>query len=328
MDSEKIRTRAWRNGTLEAENFAFEQLSDYLEDPDCLVWADILRPGDHTVRQLAEELSLDPHSVEDAVGSHERPKVTRYSTHLFLTAYALGHDDATDITLGRVSAFSTHRAFVTVRLDDLLDIDSVVQRWDRNADLLKFGPRALAHGLLDQLVDDYFIALEALDDAVDGIEDILFDETGKSSADVSQKTFRLHRSLMRARRAVVPMRDVISTLTHRPGEDGPPSELTPYYADLYDHALRAGDWTDSLREIITSIFDTNMSMSDTRMNLVMKKLTAWAAIIAVPTAITGFYGQNVPYPGFDRSWGFWVSIVSIVLIAFVLYVSFKRRDWL
>src|SRR5206468_9380684 len=104
-------------------------------------------------------------------------------------------------------------------------------------------------------------------------------------------------------------------------------ELTPYYEDLYDHILRAAEWTESLRDMITSIFETNMSLSDTRMNMIMKKLTSWAAIIAVPTAVTGFFGQNVPYPGFGKEWGFVYSVVIMVVIAAALYVSFKRKDW-
>jgi magnesium transporter len=131
-----------------------------------------------------------------------------------------------------------------------------------------------------------------------------------------------------ARRAILPMREVVNTTMRRVTGDDQSPELTPYYEDLYDHVLRASEWTESLRDMITSIFETNMSLSDTRMNLIMKKLTGWAAIIAVPTAITGFYGQNVPYPGFGHHWGFWASSVSILLIAFALYVTFKKKDWL
>ncbi len=91
MPQSAIRTRVWRNGTLEAENFPFEQVSDYLDEPDCLVWADLVRPDQSTLLQLAEELSLDPHAVEDAVAMIERPKATRYATHMFMTAYAIKH---------------------------------------------------------------------------------------------------------------------------------------------------------------------------------------------------------------------------------------------
>jgi magnesium transporter len=322
-----IRTRLWRNGILEAENFPFEQVSDYLEQPDTLVWADLLRPDHETFCQLADELSLDQHAVEDAIGANERPKATRYASHLFLTTYSIVHDHETgELAIGRVSAFSTKRGFVTVRLDESLDIDAVVQRWDDNSDLIKYGPRILVHGLLDEIVDRYFEAVQSLDEDIEQIEDILFDENPKAAREVSQRTFRLRRSLVEARRAILPMREVVNTIMRRAGEDTP--ALTPYYEDLYDHVLRAAEWTESLRDMITSIFETNMSLSDTRMNLIMKKLTAWAAIIAVPTAITGYFGQNVPYPGFSQHWGFWVSTTAILLIAFALYVTFRRKDWL
>ena len=332
MSQHPIRTRVWRNGTLEQENFPFEQVSDFLAEPDCLVWADLIAPDHDLTGQLAEELSLDPHAIEDALSQRERPKATRYATHLFLTAYAITHDpDNGQLRTGRVSAFSTARAFVTVRLDETVDIDSVVRRWDENSDLIKFGPRALAHGLLDEIVDGYFEAIESLDDAIEAIEDILFEESGKRAQEVSHTTFTLRRSLVEARRAVLPMREVVNTVMRRAtGADGAGAapELVPFYEDLYDHVLRASEWTESLRDMITSIFETNMSLADYRMNQIMKKLTAWAAIIAVPTAVTGYFGQNVPYPGYEDHWGFWLSVVVIIAIAVGLYAGFKRRDWL
>jgi len=329
MTSGRIRTRVWRNGALEREDFPFDQVSSYLTEPDCLVWADLVAPDYDTVRLIADELSLDQHAVEDALGRHERPKATRYATHVFLTAYAISHNkDTGDITLGRVSAFSTRRAFVTVRLDESLDLDAVIARWDENSDLVKYGPRTLIHGLLDEIVDGYFETIESIDDEIESIEDILFEETPGVARDVSRKAFQLRRSLVQARRAILPMREVVNTTMRRVTDDDHASELAPYYEDLYDHVLRAAEWTESLRDMISSIFETNMSLSDNRMNTIMKKLTSWAAIIAVPTAITGFYGQNVPYPGFGHEWGFWFSIVAIVLIAVALYASFKKRDWL
>ncbi|HEV7204052.1 MAG TPA: magnesium transporter CorA family protein [Jatrophihabitans sp.] len=329
MAAQQIRTRVWRNGALEAENFPFEQVSDYLAEPDCLVWADLLNPDHETLCQLAEELSLDQHAVEDAVAEHERPKATRYSSHLFMTTYAIEHDkDTGEVSVGRVSAFSTKQGFVTVRLDDALDVDAVVRRWDDNADLLKYGPRALVHGLLDEIVDGYFTTVESLDDSIEAIEDILFDDNPKSAREVSETTFTLRRSLVQVRRAILPMREVVNTIMRRATADDRSPELAPYYEDLYDHVLRAAEWTESLRDMITSIFETNMSLSDTRMNMVMKKLTSWAAIIAVPTAVTGYFGQNVPYPGFGHESGFLGSLFVMVLIAGSLYVTFRRKDWL
>src|SRR5580704_15906892 len=139
MSSDSVRTRVWRNGTLEAEDFPFEQISDYLEQPDCLVWADLCQPSKERLSALAEELSLDPHAIEDASSPHERPKATRYATHLFLSAYAIRFNAAeSELELSNVSVFGLTNCMVTVRLDDLFNIDPVVQRWDDNADLLKF----------------------------------------------------------------------------------------------------------------------------------------------------------------------------------------------
>ncbi|GAB2485363.1 magnesium transporter CorA family protein [Jatrophihabitans fulvus] len=323
-----IRTRVWRNGVLERENFPFEQVSDFLEQPDTLVWADLVAPDAHAVAQLAEELSLDPHAVEDALAARERPKASRFATHLFITAYSLQcHGSATDIAVGRISVFCTHKALVTVRLDEAVDIDAVVARWDASPELLKYGTKALLHGVLDEVVDQFFVAIQSLDDDVEQLEDVLFDEEAGSGREVSQRTYALRRSLVQVRRAVGPMREVVATVMRRAVGDDAMAELAPYYEDLYDHTIRASDWTDNLRDMITTVFETNMQLADTRMNTIMKKLTAWAAIIAVPTAVTGWFGQNLPYPGFEKPWGFWLSVVIIVGAAAALYVSFKRRDW-
>ena len=105
-------------------------------------------------------------------------------------------------------------------------------------------------------------------------------------------------------------------------------EMTPYYQDLYDHVLRVTEWSDSLRDLANSILETNLTIQGNRMNVITKKVTGWAAIVAVPTFITGFYGMNVPYPGFDKAWGFLLSIASMIVIAIILYIIFKKKDWI
>jgi magnesium transporter len=105
-------------------------------------------------------------------------------------------------------------------------------------------------------------------------------------------------------------------------------DLMPYYQDVYDHVLRAAEWTDSLRDLVTTILETNLTIQGNRMNIITKKVTSWAAIIAVPTFITGFYGMNVPYPGFSRQAGLGASVGLMVVAGVVLYLVFRRRDWL
>jgi magnesium transporter len=123
------------------------------------------------------------------------------------------------------------------------------------------------------------------------------------------------------------MHDVVTTVMRR---ENPvmTEQLLPYYQDVLDHVLYAGEQVESLRDLVATIRDTQLNLQGNRMNLIMKKVTSWAAIIAVPTAITGFYGQNLPVPGFEHPWGFWLSTVSIVIISILLYASFKRKDWL
>jgi magnesium transporter len=324
-----VRTRVWRNGVLERSDFPFEQVSDYIEQEDCLVWADLCAPDRATLDKLAEELCLDPHAVEDAASPHERPKATRYATHLFLSTYALRPgtgDDQLDIT--HVSAFCMARAFVTVRLDDGFNLAPLLERWDDNSDLMRFGPRALEHGLLDLIVDQYFEAIQSFDEEIESIEGTLFEDTSGSMRAVQVRAYEIRKALVMARRVILPMREVVNTVMRRATTSEHATELAPYFEDLYDHVLRAAEWTEALRDMISSIFETNMALADSRLNMIMKKLTSWAAIIAVPTAVTGYFGQNVPYPGFNTHWGFLLSVGVIVIISGLLYVAFKRKDWL
>ncbi len=319
------RTRAWRKGVLEAEDFPLDDVSDYLAQDDCVVWADLCSPEGEDLRRIAGELGLAPLAVEDAVATHERPKLDRYTTHLFLNVYAVGYDADGTLRPAKVSAFLLPRAIVTVR-DASFDVESVVRAWDADPGLAGFGVTGLAYGLLDLVVDSHFDAVQALDDRVEELEDALFDDR-PGSVDVQRQTYALRKTLNRLRKLVLPMRDVATALVHH-REGAPTEELAERYQDLYDHILRATEWTDSLRDLVTTIFETNLSLADARLNQVVKKLSAWAAIIAVPTAVTGFYGQNVPYPGSGRWWGFVMSTVVTLLLAGGVWLLFRRKEWI
>jgi magnesium transporter len=321
------RTRAWKNGRLEAEGFPLEEVSDYLDRGDCLVWADVPSEDDDTLNQVAEELSLDSHAVEQAVIAGGRAKLDRYPAYLFLTCYGTYLDTGSgEISISKLSTFVTERALITVHREADVLSQAIVQQWDSDTELATYGVTGLLHGLLDVVIDTHLDAVQSLDDQIDDLEDLLFDDKLRIRS-VQRRTYELRKSLVQVRRVVLPMREVVNTLLRRDLHIVP-SELTPYYQDVYDHVLRASEWTDSLRDLVSTIFETNLSLQDARLNNVMKKLTAWAAIIAVPTAITGYYGQNVPYPGFGRHWGFWVSTAIIVGLILVLYRGFKKREWL
>ena len=321
------RTRLYRDGVLKSEGFPVADVSDHLEDPANVVWVDVCEPDEADLAAIAEELQLHRLAVEDAIAEHQRPKLDRYDTHLFVTGYAVRLDGASGrLVTAEVDAFITQHALVTVRKSENFPIDDVVARWDASPDLLKYGTGFLLHGLLDVVVDSHFTAVQALDDGIEDLEDMLFDERPRSQ-EVQRRSFEMRKSLVLLRRVVLPMREVVNALMRQDLHIVDPA-MMPYYQDVYDHVLRATEWTESLRDLVTTILETNMTMQGNRLNSIMKKVTSWAAIIAVPTAVTGFYGQNVPYPGFGHVAGFWFSTIAIVVLSGVLYAVFKRRDWI
>lgn len=327
----------WRKDGEVLKDFPLEEVSDHLQEAGTLVWVDLCAPDRERLGELADELSLDPHAVEDSVASAERPKATRHASHTFVTVYTarLEVDGAADRSLlesrldtSRVSTFVLPGGVVTVRRDDRFDMDEVVRRWEDQADLLQHGSGALLYGLLDVIVDGHFETIQQMDDAIEDLEDRLFDESG-SVRELQQITYRLRKELVQLRRVVLPMREVVNTvMRHHADSDDHSPELDGWYADLYDHVLRASEWTESLRDMVTTVFETNIALQDARLNVVMKKLTGWAAIIAVPTAVTGWFGMNVAYPGIGKTSGFLASTVVIATLGLTLYTLFKRRNWL
>lgn len=322
-----VSTRLYRNGVLVAENFPAADISDHLDDPAATVWLDMCAPSKDDLAMISEELGLHELAVEDAVHEHQRPKLDRYDSHCFLTAYAVRLDtDSGLLNSSELAAFITPRALVTVRKDDHFNIGAVLDRWDSAAELAGSGVGFLVHGLLDYVVDGHFEVVQAMDEQIEALEDLVFAER-VDHADVQRRSLHLRKSLVTLRRVVLPMREVVNALMRR-DHHVCDDVLMPYYQDVYDHVLRASEWTESLRDLVTTIRETQLNLQSNRLNTIMKQVTSWAAIIAVPTAVTGFYGQNVPYPGFEQPWGFWLSTVVILVISGALYRSFKRRDWL
>jgi magnesium transporter len=314
----------YRDGVLETEGFPPSEISEHLRDEGLTVWLDLGAPTEEGLALVADELGLHELAVEDAVQSRQRPKADEYDTHRYLTAYSVALDqDTYQLTTAELGIFVTDRAVVTVRPAEAFDIDAVVRRWDGLARLATNGVDFLVHGLLDYVVDSHFDAVESLDEHIEELEDVVFDQRPLRH-DLQRKVLALRRSLVTLRRVVVPMQDVVNTLTRRAGD----TPMAPYFQDVYDHVLRAAEWTDSLRELMATVRETQLSIQSNRLNLIMKKVTSWAAIIAVPTAITGFYGQNVPYPGYGQASGFWASTALILVVGGGLYALFKRRDWL
>jgi magnesium transporter len=321
------RSRVYRAGRLESENFPAEELAKHLADPGAVVWLDFAEPTDEDLAEVASTLGLHAIAVRDAVQKHQRPKFSKYQGHGLLIAYATEVAAKTgSLHAHELAVFVTDRALITVCKDAGLTMDGAVERWDTESELAGNGVGFLLYGVLDYVVNSHLDALVALDDHVDALEDAVFTEA-PTSVNMQRRSMRMHKSLSGLRRKVSPMHDIVATLTRR--EMPVVSEqMLPYYQDVLDHVLYSNEQVESLRDLIATIRDTQLNLQGNRMNLIMKKVTSWAAIIAVPTAITGFYGQNLPVPGSEQAWGFWVSTVVIAVASIALYATFRRKDWL
>lgn len=322
-----VHARVYQEGRLHEADADLSQVSEHLRVPGCLVWIDLVEPTTDQLALLADELDLHELAVEDSLKARQRPKLDQYEHHLFLAvrAVAVDPDDGT-LAQTEVHAFLDTNWIVTVRSDSGFDLDHVVERVERSPQLLGLGASFVLYAVLDAIVDDYFTAVEVFDEFYDDMSEGLFEER-PIAQERQRQWFEMRRSLVHFHRTVAPLREVTSALSRRRVETLP-EKLDPYFADVYDHVIRVLESTESLRELASSIIETNISLRDYRQNQIMKRVTSWAAIVAVPTLITGFYGMNVPYPGFARGWGVAASVALIFGLSGWLYVQFRRRDWL
>jgi magnesium transporter len=322
-----VSTRSWRNGSAAERDFPVERVSDLVADEDTFVWVDYTDPEADDLEQIEEELGIHALAVEDAVERGQRPKLDRYRDSLFLVVYDVhGRDDEGALVTHEVKAFVTERALVTIHGADF-DTAAVERRLTSNADMADHGVPWLVWALLDAVVDHASAAVEAIGKDIDDLEDDLFERSDSREQQIQRRSFALRKALGVLRRLVVPTKDSVASLLHGDAEtivDG----VRPYFRDVEDHLVSIADSVDQLRDAVSSVLDTNLNLASNRQNTVMKKVTSWAAIIAIPTAITGFFGQNVTFPGEGKWDGLYISLALIVVSSLVLYRVFKHRDWL
>jgi magnesium transporter len=322
-----MRTRLYRNGRLEKQGFPIAEVSDHLAGEGNVVWFDLCSPTQPQIAEIGEELGLHELAVEDVLHEGQRPKLDIYDNHLFITVHGV-HFDGVRLTPVEIDVFVTKNALVTVRQNGGFDIDEVVRRWDAAGHLAVHGVSFLLHGLLDTVVDGHLGLVQDLDAQAEELEDTLFEERTVNSRELQHRMYELRKTTVTFRKISMPMREVVGTLLRRDQVLVAGSGMVPYYEDVYDHVLRTAERVDSLRDLLANMRETRLAEQGFRLNEIMKRLTGWAAIIAVPTMITGFYGQNVPYPGEGEMWGFWASVMLVGVASVTLYGVFKKKDWL
>lgn len=322
-----ITIRAFENGVDHDDAADLDVVSDLLERPKATVWIDIdhREPGD--LDHLAKELGLHHLAVEDALEERQRDKLIHYDHHLFLICHAVTLEDgSTELAQTEIDAFVGDRWMVTVHEDGGKVLDRVRRRLERDSERSGAGVGYLLYGLLDVVVDGYYEVLDQFEDYYDEAAERIFSDRPIDPSR-QREWFEMRRALNRFDRIVTPLGDGLASLVAR-DLDMFAESAAPYIRDISAEVARAGTEVDALRELVGQITEVNMTLRDLRQNAVMKQVTSWAAIIAVPTLVSGYYGMNVPYPGSDQVSGVVTATAVSLGAAGFLYILFKRKGWI
>jgi magnesium transporter len=328
-----ITCRLYREGALEEEASFDPQVVAGARDAKERVWVDVVDPSDEELQALEQTFSLHELAVEDSRKWGQRAKVDFYPEHLFLVAHGLGLDGSNEIVDREMHLFAGAGFFViTIRRGPRFEFGDVAARLKAAAHLGDEGIGHLLYLLIDEIVDGYLDVIDRFEDLTDDIEDALSQEDGpvdedEASRDLARRMFVVRQQVVRFRRLASPMRETVDLLLETPTIATPP--LVPYYRDVLDHVIRALELLDNVRDVLTSARELQIAEQANRMNVVVKKLSAWAAIILIPTLIAGIYGMNFTHmPEIDWRFGYPFALGLMAVSSFLLYRSFHKRGWL
>lgn len=324
-----ITAHVYREGLRDDGPVDLARAKEALGQPGTFVWLDALDPSQADLDDLAATFGLHPVTVEDALHGGQRPKVEVFEGYAFLALRPVAGSVGIE-HVGEVHAFVGPRFLGTFRFGpDPFPIERTRERWERQPDLLAaHGGGFATWALADEVVDGYLDRIEAIEDEADLLEDDVFaHDPVDGGTDLQERLFRLKREVVALRRVASPLRQALDRLEEEPGLA--PAPLQPYYRDVAEHALRVTELADSVRELLTALLEVRIGQLANRTNDIMKKLSAWAGIILVPTLIAGIYGMNFRrMPELGWAVGYPFALVTMGGAALILYVVFKRRGWL
>lgn len=320
-------TRTYRHGSEELIGSSIDQVSELLQQSGAMVWIDLDHPTRPELERLAEELGLHQLSVEDALDEHQRDKYVHYEHHVFLVAHGIELDlDRTELLMTEIDIFISEHWLVTVHQGGEHLMERVVKRWETVRRTEGESPGFALYALLDVVVDGYFTTLDRFERFYDEAADRVFAETPIHVSEQRQ-WFEMRRALNQFDRTVGPLAEALHTVVAR-DLDRFPDAAAPYLRDVQGELARASAEVDSLRELVQHIVDVNLLLRDYQQNAIVKKVTSWAAIVAVPTLVTGYYGMNVPFPGSERPWGVVAATALGLGGSAGLYVLFRKKGWM
>jgi len=320
---------AYQNGKKLAD-IPVEDISEYVERPDCFVWVAIVDPTGDELDQMAVEFNLHELAVDDARHGHQRPKVEEYGDSLFAVLHpveVVKLDDGTEeLSVGEVDLFVGPNYILSVRRNVKQGFQAVRARAEREPELLRIGAGFVFYALIDNVVDRYFPILDALETKLEAAEVRMFGLP--ASRQQIERLYNLKSMLMTLKHAVTPLMEAVGKLY---GGRVPHlcQGTQEYFRDVYDHLTRINAAIESSREMLTTAIQVNLALIGIADNEVTKKLAAWGALITVPTLIAGVYGMNFKHmPELDWLWGYWYAVALMVVVDVVLFFQFRKAKWI
>lgn len=301
-----------------------EAISDLLEAPGVLFWVDLKDPVAAEFDLLRREFGFHPLAIEDAIKKHQRPKVEVFDRYYFMVLYTATFDHHEHIPCAtELDMFVGRNYVVTVREDDIGEIEAARTQWQRNLDEIGVDIGALVYTLVDRIVDDYFPIIDMLAERIEDIEEAIFE---KFEPEALKEIFSLKKELLNLRRIIAPQRDVFNVLLRRDPPILPPESI-PYFQDVYDHILRVSESLDLYRDLLSSALDAYLSMQGNRTNEVMYRLALISTIFLPLTFLTGFFGMNFESLPFANPTLFVAALLLMVVMPVGLFYFFRRRGW-
>ena len=320
---------AWYDGDGRRHDMSLEELGSCIAgDAPGFAWIGLYEPAREILLRLQDALGLHPLAVEDAGKAHQRPKVEAYGDTLFVAAHTT-QMDGSRIAYGETHAFLGRRFLVTVRHGASLSYAPVRQRLEREPELLRPGPAMALYGVLDFIVDNYAPIVDAHRDTLQALERDIFSDTYRRAIVV--RLYDLKRDLANMRGSVSPLQDVLQQLVRSQAAQGQlvPEDVRLYLRDVHDHVVRINDAIDSLRDMLGTALSVNLSLVTLAQGETVKRLGAWAALLAAPTLVTSWYGMNFAHmPELAPRWAYPALALGVGVVCLVLYRLFKRSGWL
>jgi magnesium transporter len=292
---------------------------------DAFVWLGVAEPSAQEVEAIAREFDLHELAVEDAVKAQQRPKVELFGDTLLIVVKTVPHPDSKGgIEVGELLVFVNSSFVITVRHGEG-ELSAVRKRVERRPDLLAHGTGVVLYAILDHVVDDYGEAAQTVDGEIQVVEREVFSAERTNPA---EQIYTLERKVLDLYRAVAPLSEAVDEIAEG-GFEAIPDELDEYFRDVHDHLQRVAGRIGGFRELLSSALQANLTQVSVRQNEDMRKISAWVAIVAVPTMVAGIYGMNFDHmPELHWRFGYPAVLLFIAAICLVLYRSFRRAGWL